>query len=99
MSRVLVLTVCLLAVLLPMRLRILLCEGLGWMLAEMALLRVRQRGLKRVCLLTEHATDFFAEKFGFRPVPREQLPLEVQLSWEYKHCCGKAVAMMHDLSS
>jgi len=32
MSRVLVLTVCLLAVLLPMRLRILLCEGLGWML-------------------------------------------------------------------
>lgn len=74
-------------------------EGLGWMLAEMALLRVRQRGLKRVCLLTEHATDFFAEKFGFRPVPREQLPLEVQLSWEYKHCCGKAVAMMHDLSS
>ncbi len=68
-------------------------EGLGWMLAEMALLRVRQRGLLRVCLLTEQATDFFAEKFGFRPVPRESLPQEVQASSEYQRFCGSAVAM------
>ncbi len=32
MSRLLVLALCLLAVLLPMRLRIWLCEGLGWLL-------------------------------------------------------------------
>jgi lauroyl/myristoyl acyltransferase len=32
MTRLLVLLVCLLAVLLPMRFRILLSEGLGWML-------------------------------------------------------------------
>jgi UDP-N-acetylmuramate: L-alanyl-gamma-D-glutamyl-meso-diaminopimelate ligase len=73
-------------------------EGLGWMLAEMALLRVRQRGLLRVCLLTEHATDFFAEKFGFRPVPRETLPPEVQGSSEYQRFCGHAVAMALEIT-
>ena len=73
-------------------------EGLGWMLAEMALVRVRQRGLLRVCLLTEHATDFFAEKFGFRPVPREGLPPEVQISSEYQRFCGRAVAMALEIS-
>lgn len=72
-------------------------EGLGWMLAEMAQLRVRQRGLLRICLLTEHATDFFAEKFGFRPVPRETLPPEVQSSSEYQRFCGRAVAMALEL--
>ena len=73
-------------------------EGLGWMLAEMALLRVRQRGLLRVCLLTEHATDFFAEKFGFRPVPRESLPPEVHASSEYQRFCGRAVAMALEIT-
>ena len=59
-------------------------EGLGWMLAEMVLVRSRQRGLTQVCLLTEHATDFFAEKFGFESVKRESLPAEVQKSSEYQ---------------
>ncbi len=69
-------------------------EGLGWMLAEAVQLRVRQRGLARVCLLTEHATDFFAEKFGFVPVTREQLPDEVKQSSEYRHHQeNRAVAM------
>src|SRR5262249_26426717 len=67
-------------------------EGLGWMLAEAVLLRVRQRGLASVCLLTEHASDFFAEKFGFVPVAREQLPDEVKQSSEY-HQANRAVAM------
>ena len=56
------------------------------------LLRVRQRGLARVCLLTEHASDFFAEKFGFAPIGREQLPDEVKQSSEY-HLTNRAVAM------
>ncbi len=69
-------------------------EGLGWMLAEAVQLRVRQRGLARVCLLTEHATDFFAEKFGFVPVTRDQLPDEVKGSSEYRHHQeNRAVAM------
>jgi UDP-N-acetylmuramate: L-alanyl-gamma-D-glutamyl-meso-diaminopimelate ligase len=70
-------------------------EGLGWMLAEMAQIRVRQRGLSRVCLLTEHATDFFAEKFGFKPVERAELPQEVQNSSEFRAAqAGRATAMM-----
>jgi len=69
-------------------------EGLGWMLAEMVQLRVRQRGLRQVCLLTEHATDFFAEKFGFKPAPRESLPDGVRSSSEYLRNQGsRAVAM------
>jgi UDP-N-acetylmuramate: L-alanyl-gamma-D-glutamyl-meso-diaminopimelate ligase len=59
-------------------------EGLGWMLAEMVQLRVRQRGLTHVFLLTEHATDFFAEKFGFRPISRDSLPEDVKSSSEYR---------------
>ena len=43
-------------------------EGLGWMLADAALGRARSRGCRRVYLITESASDFFAEKFGFRAV-------------------------------
>ena len=69
-------------------------EGLGWMLAEMVQLRVRQRGLTQVCLLTEHATDFFAEKFGFQPVARELLPEKIKNSSEYlRNPTERAVAM------
>ena len=59
-------------------------EGLGWTLAEMIQLRARQRGLRQICLLTEHATDFFAEKFGYQPVSREELPADVQRSSEFQ---------------
>ena len=43
-------------------------DGLGWMLADAALGRARSRGCRRVYLITENASDFFAEKFGFRAV-------------------------------
>ncbi len=73
-------------------------EGLGWMLAEAALFRARLRGLRRIFLLTEHATDFFAEKFGFVPVERGQLPAEVQGSTEVRMGASQqAVAMQLDL--
>lgn len=73
-------------------------EGLGWMLAEAALFRARYLGMRHIALLTEHATDFFAEKFGFVPVPREELPQELRGSSEYAMgCCREAVAMMLDL--
>ncbi len=69
-------------------------EGLGWMLAEMVHLRMRQRGLRQVYLLTEHATDFFAEKFGFKPMARDALPDEVKGSSEYtRNQTERTVAM------
>jgi UDP-N-acetylmuramate: L-alanyl-gamma-D-glutamyl-meso-diaminopimelate ligase len=45
-------------------------SGYGWMLADMAIQHARWRGVRRVYLLTEGASDFFAAKFGFRVVDR-----------------------------
>lgn len=42
--------------------------GYGWMLADMAVSQARWRGVRRIYLLTESASDFFAAKFGFRVV-------------------------------
>jgi UDP-N-acetylmuramate: L-alanyl-gamma-D-glutamyl-meso-diaminopimelate ligase len=42
--------------------------GYGWLLADTAVAEARHRGVKRIYLLTEHASDFFAAKLGFRVV-------------------------------
>jgi UDP-N-acetylmuramate: L-alanyl-gamma-D-glutamyl-meso-diaminopimelate ligase len=47
--------------------------GYGWMLADMAVGQARWRGVRRIYLLTENASDFFAAKFGFRIVDRSTL--------------------------
>jgi UDP-N-acetylmuramate: L-alanyl-gamma-D-glutamyl-meso-diaminopimelate ligase len=47
--------------------------GYGWMLADMAVSQARWRGVRRIYLLTENASDFFAAKFGFRIVDRSTL--------------------------
>jgi UDP-N-acetylmuramate: L-alanyl-gamma-D-glutamyl-meso-diaminopimelate ligase len=44
--------------------------GYGWMLAEIAISEARRRGVRRIYLVTEFASDFFAAKFGFRVVDR-----------------------------
>ena len=44
--------------------------GYGWMLADVAVSQARWRGVRRIYLLTETASDFFAAKFGFRVVDR-----------------------------
>jgi N-acetylglutamate synthase-like GNAT family acetyltransferase len=43
------------------------------MLADMAVSQARWRGVRRIYLLTENASDFFAAKFGFRIVDRSTL--------------------------
>ncbi|MBA3453884.1 MAG: UDP-N-acetylmuramate--L-alanine ligase [Deltaproteobacteria bacterium] len=47
--------------------------GYGWMLADTAVSQARWRGVRRIYLLTETASDFFAAKFGFRVVDRSTL--------------------------
>ncbi|MBX3162190.1 MAG: UDP-N-acetylmuramate--L-alanine ligase [Deltaproteobacteria bacterium] len=47
--------------------------GYGWMLADMAVNQARWRGVRRIYLVTETASDFFAAKFGFRVVDRSTL--------------------------
>jgi UDP-N-acetylmuramate: L-alanyl-gamma-D-glutamyl-meso-diaminopimelate ligase len=51
--------------------------GYGWMLAEIAISEARRRGVRRIYLVTEFATDFFAAKFGFRVVDRSTLSKQV----------------------
>jgi UDP-N-acetylmuramate: L-alanyl-gamma-D-glutamyl-meso-diaminopimelate ligase len=51
--------------------------GYGWMLAEMAIGEARRRGVRRIYLVTEFASDFFAAKFGFRVVDRSTISKQV----------------------
>jgi UDP-N-acetylmuramate: L-alanyl-gamma-D-glutamyl-meso-diaminopimelate ligase len=73
-------------------------EGLGWMLADAALGRARRRGARRVYLVTENASDFFAEKFGFRVVPRELVDAAVLESSQFRSSTATATTMVLDLS-
>jgi UDP-N-acetylmuramate: L-alanyl-gamma-D-glutamyl-meso-diaminopimelate ligase len=73
-------------------------EGLGWMLVDAALNRARMLGCRRVYLVTEHATDFFAEKFGFRAVDREFVDASVLESSAFAITSPNATAMVLDLA-
>ena len=59
--------------------------GYGWMLADMAVSQARWRGVRRIYLLTESASDFFAAKFGFRVVDRSTLSKAVAASSTFSH--------------
>jgi UDP-N-acetylmuramate: L-alanyl-gamma-D-glutamyl-meso-diaminopimelate ligase len=54
--------------------------GYGWMLADMALSHARFRGVRRIYLLTEHASDFFAAKLGFRVIDPSTVSARVSVS-------------------
>jgi UDP-N-acetylmuramate: L-alanyl-gamma-D-glutamyl-meso-diaminopimelate ligase len=73
-------------------------SGYGWMLADMAISQARWRGVRRIYLLTESATDFFAAKFGFRVVDRSTLSKSVASSETFTAPRGtNLVAMRLDL--
>jgi UDP-N-acetylmuramate: L-alanyl-gamma-D-glutamyl-meso-diaminopimelate ligase len=72
--------------------------GYGWMLADMAVNHARYRGVRRIYLLTESASDFFAAKFGFRVVDRSTVSHEVAASSVFRASSDtKFVAMRLDL--
>jgi UDP-N-acetylmuramate: L-alanyl-gamma-D-glutamyl-meso-diaminopimelate ligase len=72
--------------------------GYGWMLADMAVGQARWRGVRRIYLLTESASDFFAAKFGFRVVDRSTLSKQVAASETFTAPRGHGlVAMRLDL--
>jgi len=71
-------------------------EGLGWMLAEAALGRARRRGARRVYLVTATASDFFAEKFGFKMVERALVDAEILESSQLR---SSGTTMVLDLDS
>ena len=71
--------------------------GYGWMLADMAVGQARWRGVRRIYLLTESASDFFAAKFGFRVVDRSTLSKSVAASETFAaHLGSNRVAMRLD---
>jgi UDP-N-acetylmuramate: L-alanyl-gamma-D-glutamyl-meso-diaminopimelate ligase len=72
-------------------------EGLGWMLADAALGRARARGCRRVYLITENASDFFAEKFGFRTVQPSMVDAAVAESSQFRGATPNSTAMVLDL--
>jgi UDP-N-acetylmuramate: L-alanyl-gamma-D-glutamyl-meso-diaminopimelate ligase len=73
-------------------------SGYGWMLADMAVSQARWRGVRRIYLLTETASDFFAAKFGFRVVDRSTVSKQVAASETFTAPKGAGlVAMRLDL--
>ena len=72
-------------------------QGLGQELTRGALGLARQRDVTRVYLLTETAGGFFP-RFGFRPLPRTDVPANVQASGEFTYACpASALAMIASL--
>jgi N-acetylglutamate synthase-like GNAT family acetyltransferase len=72
--------------------------GYGWMLADMAVGQARWRGVRRIYLATETASDFFAAKFGFRVVDRSTLSKVVAKHETFTRPQGaQVVAMRLDL--
>jgi UDP-N-acetylmuramate: L-alanyl-gamma-D-glutamyl-meso-diaminopimelate ligase len=71
--------------------------GLGWMLADSALNRARSRGCRRVFLVTENASDFFAEKLGFKKVEPAMVDASVLTSSQFGFDIARATTMVRDL--
>lgn len=69
-------------------------QGYGWILADNAISVARHRGAKRIYLLTETASDFFAEKLGFRVVDRATVSDAVAQSTSFKQQRGRGVTTM-----
>jgi amino-acid N-acetyltransferase len=71
--------------------------GLGIRLTEAALTLARGRGVRTLYLLTETAAQFFP-RFGFRPIPREEVVAAVRRSVEFTEACAvTAQAMVAEL--
>lgn len=73
--------------------------GLGERLTEAALAFARERGVRRVWLLTTTAERFFP-RFGFERVERSALPAALEASEELRGACpASAVAMKLELGA
>ncbi|MEZ4403521.1 MAG: UDP-N-acetylmuramate--L-alanine ligase [Kofleriaceae bacterium] len=73
-------------------------QGLGWILADVVVQWARFRGVRRIYLLTETASDFFAAKLGFRVVDRTTVSPEVAGTSTFQRSTDtKFVAMRLDL--
>lgn len=71
--------------------------GLGIRLTEAAIALARTGRIQALYLLTETAAGFFP-RFGFRPIPRDEVAPAVRQSIEFTRACpASALAMVKDL--
>ena len=66
---------------------------LGHHLTEAAIQLARSRGARAVFLLTTTAERFFP-RFGFEPIPRNDVPASVQTSVEFRSACPASAVVM-----
>jgi amino-acid N-acetyltransferase len=69
-------------------------QGVGQQLALAALDLARQHRAAAVYLLTTTAADFFASRFGFRPIGRAEVPVAIQQSVEFMSACPQTAQAM-----
>jgi N-acetylglutamate synthase-like GNAT family acetyltransferase len=67
--------------------------GLGARLVRRALATAREADLADVTLLTTTAVDYFP-RFGFHPIAREEAPLPVRDSLEFREACPDTATVM-----
>ncbi len=68
-------------------------DGLGLALTEAALQLARDRAVGPLYLLTETAAEFFP-RFGFRRIPRAEVPPSVKQSVEFTTVCPETAVVM-----
>ena len=67
--------------------------GIGTLLTRAALTQARNLDLKYVFLLTETAVNYFP-RFGFKKISRDQVPVEVKQSVEFRSACPESAAVL-----
>ncbi|WP_376793506.1 arsenic resistance N-acetyltransferase ArsN2 [Thermogemmatispora sp.] len=73
-------------------------RGVGSQLVRTVLLEAQALGLKEVYLLTTGAEAFFA-RLGFQPIARDEVPIALHASEEWRDACPQtACAMLYRLS-
>ena len=68
-------------------------KGIGLRLTAKALELARERGMRRVFLLTETAAGFFP-RLGFRAIARSAVPASVRTSLEFTAACPESALVM-----
>lgn len=68
-------------------------RGLGRALVNRAIADAEARGIHALYLLTTTAEQYFPS-FGFRPVPREQVPDDVRDTSEFQVVCPSSATVM-----
>lgn len=69
-------------------------DGVGFTLVNKILLLARNENISDLYLLTSSAETYF-EKFGFMKLNRNEAPLQIQESSQFKDLCPSSAIFMH----